>query len=62
MIQCIVFVVGPVLPMSTSHPSDVIHMMNETRPSPFIAVSSASVYYTDCNRGGLHENEAKVYE
>ena len=42
MIQCIVFEVGLLLPTSTS-PPDVIHMMNETRPSQFFAVSSTSV-------------------
>ena len=31
--------------MSTFHPLDVIHMIKQTKPSPFLTHTSASVYY-----------------
>lgn len=30
---------------STFHPSDIIHMIKQTKPSPFLTHTSASVYY-----------------
>ena len=36
------FAVGLLPLMSTLHQPDVTHVINETRPSPFFAVSSAS--------------------
>ena len=43
-------------------PPDVIHVINETRPSPFFAVSSTSVYYVECKatnkKWGRPGNEA----
>ena len=53
MIQCVIFVVEPLLPMSTSRLPNVIHVMSETRPFLFFTVSSTSVYHTEHNRGGL---------
>ena len=38
IIQCVAFAVGPLLPTSTLHPLNIIHVMNEPRPSPFFAV------------------------
>ena len=35
---------------STSHPPDIIHVIGVPRPSLFFRCSSASVYYTECNR------------
>ena len=35
MIQCDVFAVGPLPPISTSRPPDVIYVMKAPRPSPF---------------------------
>ena len=36
MVLCVVLTVGPLPPMSTSRPPDVIHVMNAPRPSPFL--------------------------
>ena len=47
-----VFEQGPLPPTSTLRPSDIIHVIGVSRPSPhFFATflcSSTSVYYTEC--------------
>ena len=69
-IQSVVFAVGPLPLTSTSRPprihrTSVTHVMNETRPSPLFAVSSASVYYTERKpknkKRGRPGNEATEY-
>ena len=45
MIQCVVFVVGPLLPTSTSRTPDIIYVLNEARPSPFFTMFSTFVLY-----------------
>ena len=37
VILCVVFAVGPLPPMSTSHPPDVIHVINAPSPLVFFA-------------------------
>ena len=39
MVLCVVLAVGPLPPMSTSRPPDVIHVMNAPTPSPFYFLS-----------------------
>ena len=63
MIQCVVFVVGPLLPTSTSCTLDIIYVLNETRPSPFFTMSFTFVLYwmqTKEQKWRRPGNEARV--
>ena len=55
-----IFNYQPLLPTSTSHPPDVIHVTGVSRTSLFFTCSSASVYYTltEEQKRGRPGNEA----
>ena len=53
MIQCVVLAVGSLPPTSTSHPPDVVQVMNVPRPSPFFAGLPLLFIIVNGNRGGL---------
>ena len=61
-IQCVVFAVGPLLPTSTLRPLDAIHVMNETRPSSFFAVSSTSVYNSERKPKNKKKKSGKAWD
>ena len=55
----------PIFKSSTSHPPDIIHMMNETRPSPFFTVSSTSMIILNATgeawERGYHNPTSIIY-
>ena len=58
MIQCVVLAVGPLPPYVHLASTDVVHVMNAPRPSPFF--TGAPVYYCERKRG-RPGNEATLH-